>query len=152
MQITGKFKVDETKLTSKLGLLKPFGPVQTFIDNECIRLMSPYTPFDTGVLDNSIRINSTIGSGKLVQATPYARYLYYGNLMVDPETLKGAFTDGMGRFWSRPGVSKIMDPEGKQLKYDISKHPHAGPMWFERMKESHKDDILKGCQEIVRRG
>lgn len=149
MEVTARLNIDVKGIKDKHGL-NDGGKVQQYIDNECIRLMDPYTPFLNGVLMESIRLNTVIGSGKLVQATPYARYQYYGMLMVDPITLKGSFYDPKtGRHWSRPGVSKIMDPKGRRLSYNTSKNPKAGPHWFERMVADHKDDIGRGAAAIA---
>ena len=53
---------------------------QAFIDNECIKLMKPYTPMNTGALMESVTIGTVIGSGRLVYQSPYARYQYYGEV------------------------------------------------------------------------
>lgn len=120
--------------------------VQKVIDSECIRYMRDYTPNLNGVLYGSATLNTVIGEGRIVQKTPYARYHYYGTLMVDPITLKGSFYDPKtGRHWSRPGVSKIMDPQGRQMNYNTVKAPLAGPHWFERMAKDHKEDIGKAA-------
>ncbi|MBR2677597.1 MAG: hypothetical protein IKE28_11895 [Solobacterium sp.] len=149
MQITAKLNINIPALKASRGLDKG-GKVQQFIDNECIRLMDDYTPDLNGILKASIRLNTVIGSGKLVQATPYARYQYYGMLMVDPITLKGSFYDPRtGRHWSRPGVSKIMDPQGRKLNHNTGKSPKAGPHWFERMVADRKEDIGRGAAAIA---
>ena len=149
MQITAKLDLNLQGLKTQCGLGKG-GRVQMFIDSECIRLMDDYTPDLNGVLKRSIRLNTVIGNGLLVQATPYARYQYYGMLMVDPITLKGSFYDPKtGRHWSRPGVSKIMDPKGRKLNHNTVKSPKAGPHWFERMVADHKDDIGRGAAAIA---
>ena len=149
MQITAKLNINIPALKASRGLDKG-GKVQQFIDNECIRLMDDYTPDLNGILKASIRLNTVIGSGKLVQATPYARYQYYGMLMVDPITLKGSFYDPRtGRHWSRPGVSKIMDPPGRKLNHNTGKSPKAGPHWFERMVADRKEDIGRGAAAIA---
>lgn len=57
-----------------------FELAQREIDKDCIKLMKPYTPFKTGVLENSATIHTVIGSGQITQVTPYARYLYYGKV------------------------------------------------------------------------
>jgi hypothetical protein len=152
IKVVGHLDIQDTDIILSKKGLNDGGEVQKYIDNQCIELMKPYTPFDTGMLEKSLRNHTVIGSGELIQSTPYARYLYYGKLYVDPITLKGAFHDEKtGRFWSRPGVSKIPDPLGRSLEYNTSKHAMAGPYWFHRMKEDHKKDILQGCKEIVRR-
>ncbi len=149
MQIVAKLNLSIASAKQMCGLGKG-GRVQMFVDNECIRLMDDYTPDLNGVLKKSVRLNSEIGSGKLVYATPYARYQYYGMLMVDPITLKGSFYDPRtGRHWSRPGVSKIMDPKGRTLTYNTVKSPKAGSHWFERMLADHKDDIGRGAAKLA---
>ena len=68
------------KWRSDFGSLteKEFQKAQRFVDNEVIRQMIPYTPMDTGFLFKSATVGTVIGSGKVVQLGPYARYLYYG--------------------------------------------------------------------------
>lgn len=149
MQIVAKFKINPEMIIESHGL-EDGGAVQKFIDQECIRLMDPYTPDLNGVLKQSVRINTVIGSGKLVQATPYARYDYYGVLFVDPITLKGSFYNSKtGRHWSRKGVSKIPDPKGRMLQFNKVKSPNAGPHWFERMVADHGDEIGRGAAKIA---
>lgn len=60
--------------------LEEHGRVQQMIDSEVIRLMSPYTPRDTGALINSATRLTQIGSGIVKQggpSAPYARRWYY---------------------------------------------------------------------------
>ncbi len=151
VKFDGTLKIKATDLVLKEKGLNEFGEVQKFIDSECIRLMKPFTPFKSGMLEKSANINTVIGSGEIIQRMPYARYLYYGKLMVDPVYLKGAFTDGKGAFWSRPDVTKILDPSGRNLEFDKTAHTEAGPFWFKRMKEKYKEEILKGARDIVRK-
>ena len=60
--------------------LEERGRVQQMIDSEVIRLMTPYTPRDTGALINSATRLTQIGSGLVMQggpSAPYARRWYY---------------------------------------------------------------------------
>lgn len=60
--------------------LQERGRVQQMIDSEVIRLMTPYTPRDTGALINSATRLTQIGSGLVKQggpSAPYARRWYY---------------------------------------------------------------------------
>ena len=60
--------------------LQERGRVQQMIDSEVIRLMSTYTPRDTGALINSATRLTQIGSGLVKQggpSAPYARRWYY---------------------------------------------------------------------------
>ena len=138
--------VDE-HITDKLGL-GDHGAVQTAIDHEVVRLMQPYIPFKQGILAGAFN-QTDYGSGKIIQSTPYARYMYYGKLYVDPDYHIGAFHDEItGRFWSRAGVQKI--PTEKPLTYDTTRHALAGSRWFDRMKADHTEDILKVAKEAVK--
>lgn len=114
------------------------GRVQKFIDQEVIRLMDPYTPHLNGVLIKSATIGTKIGSGLVQQNAPYARYQYYGKLMVSSLT---------GSSYAVHGESKVLT--NKDLVYNKSKNSLAGPFWFERFKADHKDEVLKGAQKIA---
>lgn len=150
MQVVANLNIEDVKTMLEKRGLGPSKDVQKVIDSECIRLMKPYTPNLNGVLIDSATRNTVIGSGKIVQSTPYARYQYYGNLMVDPITLKGSFYDPKtGRHWSRPGVSKIMDPQERTLVNNKVKSPLAGSHWFERMAKDHTQDIGKAAAAVA---
>jgi hypothetical protein len=114
------------------------GKVQKFIDQETIRYMDPYTPRITGALIKSVTQGSKIGSGDLIYSSPYARYLYYGKLMVSSVT---------GSAYAMHGESKVLTD--RDLEYSKASNPMAGPYWFERMKADHKDDILNGARKIA---
>lgn len=119
------------------------GRVQAFIDSECIRLMTPYTPMRTGELCQSVKRGTDIGSGELVYASPYARYLYYGEVYGPnfPITKDGVVVG----FYSPPKK----EPTGREMEYSTAAHASAGKLWFERMKSDHKDKILAGARKIA---
>lgn len=143
MILDGKFFEDGDYIEKKFGL-QPNGPVQRVVDELCITYMNEFTPMQSGVLESVAFISE---EGHIVQDTPYAKYQYYGELYVDPITGKGAFYSNNYGFWSRPNTNKV--PSGKPLTYDKSKHPKAGPKWFERMKEEYKERILKTAYEVA---
>ncbi len=111
---------------------RQFGNAQEFVDSECIRLMRPYTPMRNGILAKSAILGTDIGSGEIHQVAPYARYQYYGMLMVSSIT---------GSSYAKSGESKVLTD--KPLNYSQARNAQAGKMWFERMKADHKDAILK---------
>lgn len=51
--------------------------LQKQFDAEVVRRMDPYTPFLTGALKDSAITHTVLGSGKIINATPYARMQYY---------------------------------------------------------------------------
>lgn len=142
MEINGEFKLKAINDMLKDRGLEEMGKVQKFIDIEVIKQMRPYTPFQSGTLANAPMLGG-IGKGKIVQDTPYARYLYYGEVYgTNYPIVKNGIVEG---FYSPPKK----EPTGRELEYNKATHPKAGKLWFERMKADHKDDILKGAREIA---
>ena len=81
--------VEKIKAERSLGVMKK---AQIYIDSECVRRMDKYTKKDTGALIKSVTMNTKIGSGKIVQRTPYARLQYYNFQAVNNDTgLRGPF-------------------------------------------------------------
>jgi hypothetical protein len=138
MQFNGHLEMKATDIMMKDRGLLPMGKVQKFIDQEAIRLMAPYTPFRAGMLEKGATLGTKIGSGEINQVSPYARFQYYGKVMVSSIT---------GSPWARHGEKKILTD--RDLVHDKSIHPMAGPFWFERMKADKKDEILDGARKVA---
>lgn len=117
-----------------------FNDVQMYVDSTVIRLMIPYTPMRNGILYKSATLGTVIGSGEIHQIVPYAKFQYYGNVMVSRLT---------GSAWAKHGESKVLT--NRPLHYDTSRHPLAGKLWFERMKADKKDAILQGARRFLNR-
>ena len=117
--------------------LEPGGKVQRLVDNAVIRYCDPKVPFATGTLKHSAITASVPGSGLVVYATPYARYLYYGEIMGPniPVYEHGVLT-GFFSLSSRP-----KHLTGRPLTYNGA--PERGSFWFERMMAEHKRDIIR---------
>lgn len=122
------------------------GYVQKVVDAAVIRECFPYVPFYEGILAGSANTATEIGSGEVVYDTPYARYLYYGEVYGPniPITENGIITG----YWS----PKEKFPTAAKLEYSTEKNPQAGSHWFERAMEDHKDDILKEAQNAANSG
>lgn len=115
-----------------------FTLAQKFVDRECIQLMAPYTPTLNGALVQSPTLGTVIGSGHIYYLNPYARYQYYGKLMVSSIT---------GSAYASKGEKKVLT--GTDLVYNTSKHQQAGPFWFDRMKADKGTQILRGVAKIT---
>lgn len=111
---------------------------QRFVDSTCIRYMDPYTPAQNLVLTKSATIGTVIGSGEIHQIAPYARYQYYGMLMVSSVT---------GSSFASRGEKKVLTDT--PLRYSGARHPQAGKLWFERMKADKQEAILQGAAKIL---
>ena len=101
-----------------------------------------YAPDDQDGLIDSSNIHSDILHGKLVWATPYARYLYHGVLMVDPKT---------GSAWAREGQTKVKVSPEVQLKFDKRKNPNAGSHWCERAQADHGKEWQEKYEKAFRK-
>lgn len=124
--------------------LQDAGPVQKFFTNELMRLSDPYVPFRQGPLKNSVHPSQEWDS--IIYNTPYARYHWYGKLMVDPITRKGAFYDPRsGRYWSRPNTPKVLT----NIDLQYTGGPLRGPRWVERCWIDNKDSILKSVEAYI---
>lgn len=118
---------------------KVFRKAQIFVDSECIRLMKRYTPARNLYLSEKAPVLGTrIGSGHIYYLSPYARYQYYGKLMVSRLT---------GSSWARQGERKVLTD--RDLHYDTMRHPQAQAKWFEMTKQRHKKQILRGVAAIT---
>ncbi len=105
-----------------------FDAAQVFIDNEVLRLSDPYLPMQSGMLKKLGILGTIPGSGEVVWNGPYARYLYYGKVMV-------------GR-----APKKLTDKDLTFHGGDES--PPRGAFWFERMKADKKEQILRGAAKV----
>lgn len=108
---------------------------QVFVDNEVLRLNAKYIPHQTGFLNQSGILGTIPGSGKVVYNAPYARYMYYGKVMRDDN----------GRAFYGKAPKHVTEEE---ISYQGA--PQRGKLWFERMKQAHKAQILKGLAEFMK--
>lgn len=51
--------------------------MQKFVDSEVLRRCSPRVPFQTGKLEKSGKLGTTVGSGIVEYIAPYARKQYW---------------------------------------------------------------------------
>lgn len=54
-----------------------FDRMQKYVDSEVLRRCSPRVPFQTGALEKSGKLGTTIGSGVVEYIAPYARKQYW---------------------------------------------------------------------------
>lgn len=115
-----------------------FALAQKVVDSAVLRYSALYVPFETGTLNRSGVLGTKIGSGEVVWNAPYARFLYYGKVMVGVNT---------GNPWAKKGERKKVTD--RDLKYHGG--GKRGKLWFERMKVDHRKDILKEAREAMRK-
>ena len=97
---------------------------------------SPYVPFLTGSLDQRTRVDGS----EVIYPGPYARYLYHGKVMVDPET---------GSTYAPKGGAKVVTD--KNLVFNKAMHSQAQAYWFEASKAENMDKWLRVADKAVKR-
>lgn len=98
---------------------------------------SPYVPFLTGSLDARTQVHGNM----IIYPGPYARFLYYGKVMVDPET---------GSTYAPKGGTKVLTD--KNLVFSTSGHNQAQSHWFEVSKAENLDKWLRVADKAVKNG
>ena len=97
---------------------------------------SPYVPALTGSLDQRTRVDEN----QIIYLGPYARYLYYGKLMVDQAT---------GSSYAPKGATKVLTD--KNLVFNKAMHSQAQDHWFEASKAENMDKWLRVAGKAVKR-
>ena len=97
---------------------------------------SPYVPMLTGSLDKRTRVEGA----EVIYPGPYARYLYFGKLMVDPAT---------GSSYAPKGTTKVLTD--KNLVFNTASHAQAHEHWFEASKAENLEKWVRVADNAVKR-
>lgn len=116
------------RILERHGLNKG-GRVQQLLTMECSKRMTDYMPFRSGALATKLKVVTS--ATEITVYGPYARYQYYGKVMVGP------------------APKRVTD---KDLTYDKTKNPKAGPFWDRRMMAEQAQAIANACERYLRRG
>ena len=137
MDINVRMQIHDINASVLQRGLEVGGRVQKFIDSEVLRTTEPYVPFDFGKLKQSGITGTVIGSGKVVYNSVYAKYLYYGKVMVGEQSHSP---------WARAGERKVVTE--KDLTFH-SGDSRRGSFWFERSKADHLTQWINGAAQIA---
>lgn len=88
----------------------------------------PFVPALTGSLMNRTRVDGNT----IIYPGPYARFLYYGKVMVDPDT---------GSPFAQKGAVKVVTD--RNLVFNRSVNPQAQAHWFEASKAQNLEKWLR---------
>lgn len=94
-----------------------------FAANEWHRLITPYTPMETGVMVESVNIKGESGGGFVEYTAPYAHYQYSG-----------------------------MSHGGRSLNYSREKHPLASAAWDKAAEPVQKPKLVRAMQMYIDAG
>ena len=109
----------------------------TFAATEWHKLISTYTPMQTGALFESVDIHP----GEIEYKQLYAHYLYHGMLMVDPIT---------GSSYAEPGAKKVYT--STNLSYQKDKHPLATKEWDKAAEPIQGPKLIDAIQNYIDSG
>lgn len=96
---------------------------------------APYVPALTGSLDTRTRVVDNM----VIYPGPYAQFLYYGKVMVDPET--------GSTYAPKDGIKVVTD---KNLVFNKSEHAQAQAFWFEASKSENLDKWIRIAEKAVK--
>jgi hypothetical protein len=116
---------------------RKFSAVQEYVDGIVLDLSEPFVPLDTSMLKRSGDLGTVIGSGMVRWIAPYARFQYYGKVMIGEHSRSA---------WAKRGERKVVTE--KKLTYHGG--GERGSFWFERMKAAHKPQIIEGARRVMR--
>lgn len=129
-----KIKMNSTNKILKDHGLDNNGRITKFLRDDADRLMNPFVPLNNGML----RRNKTYPKNNQIKYTsPYAKYQYYGKLMLTKN----------GASWAKLGEKKVLT--SKNLKYHTS---GTGPKWNELMMQRRKNDLIKDIENHIKSG
>lgn len=124
IRVRVKMKPVNTILT-RMGV-KPDGDVQMFVTNTVNRRITRYMPFRSGAL--ATKLKHIKSATEIEVLGPYARYQYYGKAMEGP-------------------APKVVTD--RDLKYDKTKNPLAGPFWDRRLIANEGAQIAADVRRYV---
>ena len=90
------------------------GDVQRYWTSMVNQRITRCMPYRSGMLSGKLKYIS--GPGEITVAAPYARYQYYGRVMIDPAIGAAGFMTKDGTWRSRKGAAKVLT--NRPLTYD----------------------------------
>ena len=104
----------------------------------------PFVPMKTGSLMVRTRIHpdyrGEIEGNAIVYPGPYARFLYYGKVMVDPNT---------GSTYAPKGGTKVVTD--RNLVFNHTAHPQAQAHWCEASKAQNLGKWARVAEKAVKK-
>ena len=133
-------------ILTRLGVNKT-GDVQMQLTRIINKRITRYMSFRSGAL--ATKLKHIKSPTEIEVIAPYSRHQYYGKVMVNSKTGKGpALIPGVGFRYRKGTTLKVTN---RDLEYDTTKNPQAGPFWDKRMMAAEKGAIVSDIQAYVRR-
>lgn len=107
---------------------------ESIVGQQVIKDTEPFVPALTG----SLTIRTRLDGNKIIYPGPYARFLYYGKVMVDPQT---------GSTFAPKGGTKVLT--NRDLVFSKAMQPQAQSHWFEASKAQNLDKWIRIAEKAV---
>lgn len=107
---------------------------ESIVGQQVIKDTEPFVPALTG----SLTIRTRLDGNKIIYPGPYARFLYYGKVMVDPQ---------IGSTFAPKGGTKVLT--NRDLVFSKAMHPQAQSHWFEASKAQNLDKWIRIAEKAV---
>ena len=114
------------------------GDVQRFHTANVLRRIIKYIPYRTGETIKVTVAQTNINKPQIVTDVPYARFLYYGVVMVGINS---------GSAYARRGEPKRVT--NRPITYTKIKNPHAGPYWDRALIAAEGAAMIADLQRYV---
>lgn len=122
-----KFSVDASGI-STADFKQACSAAETVLALQVLKDTRPFVP----ALTMSLNQRSHVSGNQVIYPGPYARYLYYGKVMVDSKTGKGPMKiPDVGLRFKKGAVLKATE---KDLVFTKTVHGQAQAHWFEASK------------------
>lgn len=122
------------------------GDAQRFFTENVNKRITKYMPYRSGALSGKLK--RVTSPSEITISAPYARYQYYGKVMIDPAINAAGFLTKDGTWRSRKGAVKVLTD--RDLTYDTTKNAEAGPFWDRRMMAVEGDALLDDLKGYIR--
>ena len=118
-------------------LITPAKKVETILATQVMKDTDKFVPALTGSLMQRAHIEN---GNTIVYPGPYARFLYYGKVMIYAPT---------GSTWAPKGEHKVVT--GRDLVMHKTMHPLATSHWFEVSKAANLEKWLRVAEKAVKK-
>ena len=122
------------------------GDAQRFFTENVSKRITKYMPYRSGALSSKLKRVSA--PNEITISAPYARYQYYGKVMIDPAINAAGFLTKDCTWRSRKGAVKVLTD--RDLQYDTTKNAQASPFWDRRMMAAEGEALLTDLKSYIR--
>lgn len=132
-----KFTIDTSGMDAvKESIASACSRAEHILAQQIMKDTTPFVPALTGSLTQRTRV---IGN-EVIYPGPYARFLYYGKVMVDPQT---------GSTYAPKGGHKVATD--RNLVFNTTMHPQAQAHWFDASKAQNMEKWVRVADKAVKK-